>query len=212
MDLQYLVREPETITSDSRILFLLHGFGSNEEDLFSFVPTLPEDWIVVSFRAPRKSDYEGYAWYDIDFMNEEKFVDVPQAVDSLNEILKSIQQVKARYGLNDSKVHLGGFSQGGVLSYALALTYPELFDKVACMSAYPEKKLLVNMVQDNKKLHHLRFFISHGTEDAVVPLDWGRKAAELLYDLSCFFTFREYMNGHGVNQKNYIDLMEFYKN
>ncbi|HOB25369.1 MAG TPA: phospholipase, partial [Kaistella sp.] len=29
--------------------------------------------------------------------------------------------------------------------------------------------------------------------------------------LGCYFTFREYMSGHGVNQKNYMDLMEFFK-
>ncbi|PZU79771.1 MAG: phospholipase, partial [Chryseobacterium sp.] len=42
MELQYLVREPQNITSETPILFMLHGYGSNEEDLFSFVPTLPE--------------------------------------------------------------------------------------------------------------------------------------------------------------------------
>ena len=94
---------------------------------------------------------------------------------------------------------------------ALALQNPQLFSKVACLSAYPEEKLMEHMVKDKKQLQHLRFFISHGTDDAVIPLEWGRKAADLLYDLSCYFTFREYMNGHGVNQKNYMDLMEFFR-
>jgi phospholipase/carboxylesterase len=31
-----------------------------------------------------------------------------------------------------------------------------------------------------------------------------------LYDLNCYFSFREYMSGHGVNQKNYMDLMDFF--
>jgi phospholipase/carboxylesterase len=35
MDLQFIVREPENITPQTQLLVMLHGFGSNEEDLFS---------------------------------------------------------------------------------------------------------------------------------------------------------------------------------
>lgn len=210
MELSYLVREPENITSKTPVLFLLHGYGSNEEDLFSFVPTLPKDWLIVSFRAPLNTPYEGYSWYDIDFENQERFVDVEQANNVSDEILKHMMDITNRYGLTDNETHLCGFSQGGILSYALALKNPELFSKVACLSSYPEQKLLSDVVK-GKKLQNLRFFVSHGTDDAVIPLEWGQKGAELLYDLGCYFTFREYMSGHGVNQKNYLDLMEFFE-
>ncbi|UHO37220.1 phospholipase [Chryseobacterium capnotolerans] len=210
MNLDYIVREPENITSATPILFMLHGYGSNEQDLFSFRETLPKDWIIVSFRAPRDTQFEGYSWYDINFNDPEHFIDVPQATESLNAVLESILKIVNNYGLTESKVHLCGFSQGGVLCYALALKYPELFTNIACLSAYTEEKILDGIVKDKKKLEKLRFFVSHGTDDAVIPIDWGRKAAELLYDLNCYFTFREYMNGHGVNQKNYMDLMDFF--
>lgn len=210
MNLNYIVREPENITSSTPILFMLHGYGSNEQDLFSFRENLPEDWIIVSFRAPKTTEFEGFSWYDIDFNNPERFVDVDQANESLQAVLEHILSIVNKYGLTDGKTHLCGFSQGGILCYALALKYPELFNRVACLSSYPEEKLLTDIVKDKKKLANLRFFISHGTDDAIIPLEWGRKAADLLYDLSCYFSFREYMNGHGVNQKNYIDLMDFF--
>jgi len=210
MELQYLVREPQNITPETTILFMLHGYGSNERDLFSFVPTLPEDWIVVSYRAPFNTEFDGFSWYDIDFSDQEKFVNTSQANESLNALIKSMIDISNHYALGQNQTHLCGFSQGGILCYALALAQPELFSKVACLSSYPEEKLLHNIIKDKKKLEHLRFFISHGTDDAVIPLEWGRKAADLLYDLSCYFTFREYMSGHGVNQKNYMDLMEFF--
>ncbi|MBB4805869.1 phospholipase/carboxylesterase [Chryseobacterium defluvii] len=210
MNLDYIIREPKNITSKTPVLFMLHGYGSNEQDLFSFRETLPSDWLIISYRAPRDTQFEGYSWYDIDFSNPENFVDVPQAKESLQAILESILSVINHYGLTESPVHLCGFSQGGILCYALALTHPEMFSNVACLSCYPEEKLLVNTVKEKKKLEHLRFFVSHGTDDAVIPLEWGRKAADLLYDLGCYFTFREYMSGHGVNQKNYLDLMDFF--
>ena len=211
MELSYLVREPENITSKTPILFMLHGYGSNEEDLFSFVPTVPKDWIIVSFRAPLKTQYEGFSWYDIDFMNQEKFINTDQAKESLDILLQYMMEITNRYGLTENETHLCGFSQGGILSYALGLQNPQLFSKIACLSAYPEEKILENIVKDKKQLQNLRFFVSHGTEDAVIPLEWGQKGAELLYDLGCYFSFREYMNGHGVNQKNYMDLMDFFQ-
>jgi phospholipase/carboxylesterase len=39
MNLDYLVREPENITPSTPVLFMLHGYGSNEQDLFSFRET-----------------------------------------------------------------------------------------------------------------------------------------------------------------------------
>lgn len=211
MDLQYIVREPEHITSKTPLLILLHGYGSNEQDLFSFAPTLPEDWLIVSFRAPFNTDYEGYSWYDIDLMNEKNRIDVAQAQESQDAILENILKITNQYGLTENQTHLCGFSQGGILSYSLALNNPDLFTKVACMSCYAEEKLLTNRVKDKKKIEKLRFFISHGTDDAIIPLEWGRKAADLLYEMSAYFSFREYMSGHGVNQKNYMDLMDFFR-
>ena len=209
MELQYIVREPKNITPETTILFMLHGYGSNEQDLFSFVPTLPEDWIVVSFRALKECPFGGYSWYDIDLNDPEKFIEVSQANEALNILLKDMLKISNHYGLANNATHLCGFSQGGILCYALALSCPEMFNKVAILSAYPEEKILKNTVKDKKKLERLRFFVSHGSDDAIIPFDWGRKGADLLYDLSCFFTFREYINGHGINQKNYMDLMNF---
>ena len=53
MDLQFIVREPENINTQISTFGDVHGFGSNEEDLFSFRHDLPEDWIIVSYRAPK---------------------------------------------------------------------------------------------------------------------------------------------------------------
>jgi phospholipase/carboxylesterase len=60
MNLDYIVREPENISSDTTILFMLHGYGSNEQDLFSFRETLPKDWIIVSFRAPETPSLKAF--------------------------------------------------------------------------------------------------------------------------------------------------------
>ncbi len=97
MDLQYLIREPMEILPTTPALFMIHGYGSNENDLFSFVPDLPEDWLIVSFRAPLPVPYGGYSWYEIDFTDPEKYVDTAQAHESLNALLDHILKISSPY-------------------------------------------------------------------------------------------------------------------
>lgn len=207
MTLEYVVKEP--VGAPKRAIVYLHGYGSNEQDLISFTGDLPADYLHLSFRAPLPAMGGGFAWYDINWNNVEERIDLSQARQSLNAVLMGIEEAKARYNLAGKPVDLVGFSQGGVLAYALALKNPQLFQKVALLSTYPDDKLLADIAIDRRKLENLRFFISHGTDDVVIPLEWAKKGAELLYDHSAYFSFREYMHGHGVNQKNYLDLIEF---
>lgn len=209
MALKYITREPQNITAETPILVLLHGYGSNEEDLFSFTPDLPQDWLVISFQAPRKTPYGGFCWYDIDFTNQDKFINIEQAEKSLSLIVDEILRLKEQYGITSNNTHLCGFSQGGILCYALSLKNPHLFKKVACLSSYPEQKILQN-IKDKKSLEHLKFFVSHGIDDTIIPIEWGRKSYDFLYNLNLFFSFREYHNGHGINPKNYQDLIDFF--
>lgn len=171
--MNYLVREPENIHAQTPILVLLHGYGSDENDLFSFTPDLPEDWLIVSFQAPHTTPNGGFSWYDIDFLDEEKFINVPQAEESIELILKAIEEIKEKYKISGA-VNLCGFSQGGILSYALAFRFPQLFHKIACLSAYPEHKIIKNLL-DRKAYQHLFFFVSHGVNDMVIPIEWGKK-------------------------------------
>lgn len=203
------IRKPQDITPHTPLLVLLHGYGSNEEGLFSFEPDLPKDWLVISLQAPKDTPYRGFCWYDIDFTDIDKFINVEQAEESIQWVLNQISTIREKYRISEGKTHLCGFSQGGIISYALALRNPQFFQKVACLSAYPEQKILQN-IANKKALSHLEFFVSHGTEDTVVPLDWGKKGYQLLYNLNLFFVFREYPNGHGISPKNYQDLMNFF--
>lgn len=207
MTLEYVVKAPEG--TPKKTIVYLHGYGSHEQDLLAFTGDLPADYLHLGFRAPQPALGGGFAWYDINWNNVEERIDLPQARQSLNAILTAIEEVKSQYNLSGKPVDLVGFSQGGVLAYALALKNPHLFQKVALLSTYPDEKLLADIPIDRKKLENLRFFISHGTDDVVIPLDWAKKGAELLYDHSAYFSFREYMHGHGLNQKNYLDLIEF---
>ncbi len=206
MTLHHFVREPKIKLDKNPLLLLLHGYGSNEEDLFSFASELPEEYYVVSVRAPYELGYGSYAWYAINFdADENKFSDIPQAQQSRDLIANFIDELIANYPIDAAKVTLIGFSQGTILSYAIALSYPEKIQRVVAMSGYLNTEMAIPNFE-NKDFSRLKIFASHGTVDQVVPVDWARKAAPALTKLGIEVVYKEYPIGHGVAPQNFYDF------
>jgi phospholipase/carboxylesterase len=209
MKLQFKIKEPKIKLDKNPLLLLLHGYGSNEEDLFSFASELPDNYYVISARAPFDMQYGSYAWYAINFdADENKFSDVEQAKTSRDLVANFIDDLIENYPIDTENVTLIGFSQGTILSYAIALSYPEKVNRVVSMSGYLNQEMLVPDYLKNN-LSNLKFFISHGTVDQVVPVEWGRKAKPFLDNLGIESVYKEYNIGHGVSPQNFYDFKEW---
>jgi phospholipase/carboxylesterase len=206
MTLHHLVREPKIKLEKNPLLLLLHGYGSNEEDLFSFASELPEEYYVISARAPYDMMYGSYAWYAINFdADENKFSDLDQARTSRDVIANFIDELIAAYPIDKQQVTLIGFSQGTILSYAVALSYPKKVQRVVAISGYLNTEIATENYGQND-FKNLTIFASHGTADQVIPIDWARKAKPALDALGIQTTYKEYPIGHGVSPQNFYDF------
>lgn len=205
----YLIQQPNEIQEKNPLIILIHGYGSNEEDLFSFAPELPENAFIVSVQAPYQVPPYGFAWYAISFdANMNKFSDDTQAVKSRDLLVQFIDELRTKYPIDQKDVNLIGFSQGAILSYALAVTYPEKVNKVVALSGYFNADIMQPKA-DFSAYNHLKIFGSHGTVDQVIPVEWARKASELLKPYAISFEYKEYPVGHGVAPQNFYDLKAF---
>jgi phospholipase/carboxylesterase len=206
MSLHYLIREPKIKLDKNPLLLLLHGYGSNEEDLFSFASELPEEYFVVSAQAPYPLMYGSYAWYAINFdADENKFSDINQAKQSRDLLVDFIDELIVRYTIDKEKITLIGFSQGAILSYAIALSYPEKITKIVAMSGYLNTEMAKENFEQND-FSNLKIFASHGTVDQVIPVEWARKTGPALEKLEIEFVYKEYPVGHGVAPQNFYDF------
>lgn len=209
MQLHYLVREPQEIKTINPVLILLHGYGSNEQDLFSFASELPSDCYVISVRAPYDMMYGSYAWYAINFdADENKFSDIGQARQSRDLLVQCIDELVQTYPIDPKQVTLIGFSQGCILSYSIAVSYPEKVQRVVALSGYFNTDIAVEGFEE-KDLKHLQIFASHGSVDQVVPVEWARKAAPKLEALGVQVTYKEYPVGHGIAPQNFFDFRDW---
>jgi len=209
LSLKYIVRKPKEQTKNTSLLILLHGYGSNEEDLYSFASELPSDLIIVSARALQDLGFGSYAWYTIHFNNTQgKFSDIPEAIKARDVIYKFIKEIQEKYTISPEKTFLLGFSQGTILSYAVALNHPETVQKVIALSGYVNPDLLP---ENMEKINYskLDFFISHGNVDQVIPVEWANKAPQFLNQLNIKNCYQEYPVGHGVAPKNFFDFKKW---
>lgn len=208
LSLDFVLR-PSTLKENTPLLIMLHGYGSDENDLFSFASELPEELLIVSARAPYKMQPFGNAWYAINFdADKGKWNDNEQAKQSVELISKFIDEVSNVYDVNKKNITLLGFSQGSILSYAVALTYPKKVKNIVALSGYVNKDILPNNLTD-KDYSHLDFYCSHGSVDQVIPPDWARQTQPLLNALNIKNTYSEFPVGHGVAPQNFYEFKEW---
>ena len=207
--LDYRIRRPLKEGETTPVLFLLHGYGSHEEDLFSFANYLPEEYLIISLRAPLTLGFGGYAWYSIHFNEQQdKWSDDDEAKTAQEIILHNIDYHLEQFKLEGQKVSLLGFSQGAILSWAVGLSHPERIDKIIALSGYVNEDIFGYAKEG---LDQLRIFSSHGTEDPTLPVDWARKGIALVENKNLKVAYKEYPAGHGINPENFADLLAWLK-
>ena len=204
LPLQYL----EQTSPDSRnqpLVIFLHGYGSNEEDLFGIKDELPTRYTYVSVRAPQVLDEDSYQWFH---KKGEGAYD--GETDDLNSsarlIADFITQATAKYHTQSDKVFLVGFSQGAMTSYEVALRHPEIVGGIAALSG-KVLPVLKSQLKPDRNLQPLAIFIGHGTADLLLPYTDGSDADSLLKSLALKPEFHAYPGiGHTITANEMQDL------
>jgi phospholipase/carboxylesterase len=206
LSLTHLVREPlDGGKSPPPLLLLLHGIGSNEEDLFALAPYLDGKFLVVSARAPVVLGYGGYGWFNIEFTPGGMVADVEQANRSLRMLPGFIDELVETYRADAARVYLAGFSQGAMMGLALTLTRPGKVAGVVAMSGRLPRQVL-ELEPDREALAGKPILVTHGLYDPVLPVENGRAARDYLGALPVELTYREYPMGHEVSMESLRDV------
>jgi phospholipase/carboxylesterase len=187
------------------LLILLHGVGSNEQDLFGLAPYLDDRFVIVSARAPNLRAPGSYAWFAVSFTPDGPAIEPAQAEASRQLLLRFIAAACAAYGADPARVYLMGFSQGAIMSASVALTRPDLIAGAVLISGriLPEIRPLIAPAE---RLAGLPLLVVHGTEDTVLPIDHGRASRALLESLPVRLDYREYPIGHTISPASRADV------
>ena len=194
--LEHLLRPAmiEQENGKSPAVFMLHGYGSNKDDLFSFASELPEKYAVISVQAPYSLSDTEYAWYSME-LDATRWSDIVQAYTTQRKLLIFIEQSCQKYSLDEQQITLLGFNQGCILSLSMALSFPKKIQKVIGISGFIDTKILADNYQKND-FSGLSIFLAHGISDQIIPVQWAEEAVTFLKELNINCTYEEFSTRH----------------
>jgi phospholipase/carboxylesterase len=192
---------PTSRTGPHPALILVHGRGSNEDDLLGLVPYLDPRFFVLSVRAPLDFPNGGFTWYS---MEEVGTPHPGEFMESYARLERFVRDAKSSYPIDPEKTFLLGFSMGSVMSLGFALSRPLEVRGVVAHSGYVPENLPLTFSWEG--LDACRFFVAHGLEDPVIPIRYGRRTNQILAEKGADLTYKEYPIGHQVSEESINDL------
>jgi phospholipase/carboxylesterase len=198
--LHYIVKQPTIASEKPPLMVMLHGAGSNEDDLFSLAQYLPGRFLIASVRAPIQVSPGNNYWYHFTKTNGKHVADTLEAEQSRVAILRFLEELKTNELFNPDSIYLMGFSQGAIMSFSVALTEPEKIRGIIALSGRILPDIEPKIV-DQKRYASLRNLVIHGTQDNMLPIENARHSKQILTQHGIPFDYHELEMGHTVNEE-----------
>jgi phospholipase/carboxylesterase len=198
----YELRRPKEINPDKKYpaLFIMHGIGSNEQNMLSLVNGLEEQFYIFSIRG-HLTQPPGFAYFTIQGYGKPHREVFDEGVSKLTSF---IDYACEQYPLDKSHLYLLGFSQGAILAMTLGLTLGSKIKGIVALSGYIPA--FVKEEYKVKPVDEVSVFISHGEIDQVLPFEWGIANEEYFRGLGAKVAFQTYPEGHTVSLRNLQDF------
>ena len=174
---------------------LLHGRGADGNDLFPLLDYLDPErrFLGVTPQAPLRLPPGGFHWYALGGLPTPD----PDTFSSTFDIASRwLDRLVKESGFAHDKLVLGGFSQGGVMTYALGLGRgrPRPARMLVMSSFIPRVPGFELDLTETPPLA-----LAHGVYDEIIPVDFGREAKQILEDAGADVLYREYPVAHQVH-------------
>jgi phospholipase/carboxylesterase len=185
------------------LLVLFHGRGADEHDLFPVLDLLDPDQRLfgVTPRGPLSLPPGGAHWYALGGLGTP---DPATFQPTYERASRWLDELAAETGIPPERTLLGGFSQGAVMTYALALAKGRprpaaLLALSGFVPTVPEFELDLTPPLPPVA-------IGHGTYDPVIGVEWGRRAKALLEEAGADVIYREYPLPHTIDPQFLVGL------
>jgi phospholipase/carboxylesterase len=201
----------QTLSGDygqKRLLLLIHGWTGDENSMWVFSKDLPPVYWMVAPRAPYLAEPGGYSWRppQSETHSRPSLETLKPAVD---ELISFVDAYSSSVRVDAKRFDVMGFSQGAAMANVLALLYPHRIRKAGILAGFVPSGL--EGVIEARPLAGKPFFVAHGTQDELVPLDRARASIELLEQAGAQVTYCEDEVGHKVSANCLRALREFLK-
>ena len=178
-------------------VILLHGRGADENDLFPLFDIVDPDrrLIGLSPRGPLSLPPGGAHWYRV---LQVGYPDPSTFHPTFDRLQRWFDALLVELGVGIERTVVGGFSQGCVMSYALALAEgrPRPAGLLGMSGFVPT---VDDLSLDFAGITGWPVMIGHGSLDPVIGPEWGRKAQELLVAAGADVSYTESPMAHTID-------------
>jgi phospholipase/carboxylesterase len=198
LPLAFLQREPAAQGAEPWLLVLMHGVGSNEQDLFGLAAYVPAHFHVLSLRAPYPMGQQAHAWFQFTVdTNGTRHINVAQERAAREQLERTVELAQKELGIPPERTVLGGFSQGGIMALSALLTRPATLRAAMVWHSrlLPEVRSLQAPAE---QFSGKSLWISHGTYDNVIPLTSAHAMRDHVQALPLALEYREYASAHEI--------------
>jgi phospholipase/carboxylesterase len=203
--------EVETGSEPSASVIWLHGLGADGHDFEPIVPelrlpaTLPVRFVFP--HAPvRPVTLNGgmamRAWYDIISLDRSGPVDTDGINDS-SEMLEGLVAREQQRGIDPGRIVLAGFSQGGAIAINTVLRSRGALAGLMALSTWLP---LPGALQGGGLDTTTPVFMAHGQFDPMIPMQYGRSAADALVGAGFEVDWHDYPMAHAVCPQEIDDI------
>lgn len=183
------------------LLVLLHGYGSEERDLFGLVPRLPADYVVAAVRAPLSPPFPtpGWSWFPIEGLRGRDPEGTTAAAEGFLSWLDAATDAET--------VGLLGFSQGAVIALQAMRLRPQRLAFAVNLAGYVDAGPLPTDAELAERRPPV--FWGRGARDEVIPADRVAHTVQWLPD-HVDLSGRVYAGlTHSVSQEELDDVRVF---
>ena len=175
------------------MLVLIHGLGDRPEDFKHLIDDLPATARVIVPRGLDPVDDDGWSWFPIRARSTDVAglsQGIAAAADRLAALLTELQRTRPT-----SRRVVTGFSQGGMLSFALAVYHPKLLDLAVPVGGWLPPPLWPSTVPASPP----KIVALHGEADVAVKFEPTRDAVGHLENLGWPVALKHYPEvGHAI--------------
>ena len=210
--LAYILVEPDDYDENEEYpaIVLLHGFGASMRDLVGLAPSIDQSGYLYLFpNAPIRMQFEygmtGYAWTPPGESGDE------DAATRAEELLVGFfDEAMERHGIAEGGMVMGGFSQGGMMTYRYGLRRPDMFAGLVILSGRaPSPEMLADNLPERRDQP---VFVAHGTQDTVIGVEAARESRDFLISEGYSPLYCEYNMAHEISQDVMSDLVPWLHN
>lgn len=207
LPLSHLYRPPAAATPEPWLLVLMHGVGSNEEDLFGLAGFVPAPFHVLSLRAPYRMGPNANAWFEFTVEPDgRRAINEPQELASRALVAQTVEAAARQLGVPAERVVVGGFSQGGIMALTLLLTRPAALQGALVLHSRLLPQALPHAAPA-AQLTGKQLWVSHGVQDNVIALASAHAIRDHAGSLPLALTYREYQSLHELRPDEVRDAM-----